>query len=58
MLTIGDGPISGMLTVGGNGIQISARTETIAAEGGSRVVNEDGSGDGILFENDDQWVTE
>lgn len=27
-------------------------------EEGSKVVNEDGSGDGILFENGDQMVTE
>ncbi len=27
-------------------------------EESSKVINEDGSGDGLLFENDDQWVTE
>lgn len=32
--------------------------DTGGAAEGDQIVNEDGSGDAILFENDDTWVTE
>jgi len=45
---------SNILTVGGYDINILV--SGVAA--GDVVVNEDGSGDALLFENGDTWVTE
>ena len=58
MIKLGYGVITGtnVISVGISSAYTSTGVE--AAEEGSYIVNEDGSGDKILFENDDSWVSE
>lgn len=60
MLNIGNSQsgITGenMLTIGGRTINVLVLISGIAS--GDVIVNEDGSGDNILFENGDNWIVE
>jgi hypothetical protein len=47
---------SHMLSVGGRNINVLILISGVAS--GDVIVNEDGSGDAILFENNDNWVVE
>lgn len=47
---------SNMLSIGGGTINVLLLISGIAS--GDIIVNEDGSGDSILFENGDNWVVE
>jgi len=58
MLSIGEGITgSNMLSIGVKRISFPSDVGG-GVEEGTKIVNEDGSGDAIIFENGDNWITE